>query len=74
MSCYETRIRVEAAALGRPDANARHLEAWMRLKCPAIEQLSARQFRAELAIAIRCVDKTRTDGNEALARCFGLAP
>lgn len=72
MNSCENRIRVEAAALGRLVANPRHIEAWMRLKCPALEGLTPEEFLTELAIAIRCAEIAGDDASDALARCFGV--
>ena len=66
MSFYTQQIR-EAA----PNANPRHIEAWMRLEHGCLDGLSASQFRAEVKIALECIAASTPEENESLAQSEG---
>lgn len=69
---YQETIRAEAARLGHIGANARHVEAWMRLAHPTLDGLSRAQFDAEILDALDCMDACTTTESESLARSYGL--
>lgn len=55
-----------------PTYDARHVEAYMRLEHPTLDDLSRDAFAAEVAIAIRCIDVGGKDTAECLAASYGL--
>jgi hypothetical protein len=55
-----------------PDAEPRHVEAWMRLEHPTLDGLSPERFAAEVRIALACMAEAGPDESEALAASFGL--
>ena len=72
MSNYAEWIREDAAALGCVDADVRHIEAWMRLAHPTLDEISREKFCSHVALALRCIDATGSETSEALAKCFRL--
>ena len=73
MSGYEQLIRETLAKIGRIGAaDARHVEAWMRLERGTLDALSADQFRAEVEVALECIEASTTSESESLAESFGL--
>jgi hypothetical protein len=54
-----------------PDANARHVEAFMRLQYSTLDHLSAAVFRREVRIAHEC-SQADPEMAERLARSYGL--
>ena len=69
---YRDLIRETAACPGRVGVDPRHVEAWTRLEHPTLDDLSLGQFRAEVEMAIRCIDAAGAAQSESLARSFGL--
>ena len=69
---YQQMIREHAARIGRIGIDPRHVEAWMRVEHPTLDGLGPRQFDAEVAAAIACIDTAGHDASEALAESFGL--
>jgi hypothetical protein len=73
MSYYQNAIREEMARAGRIGAaDARHVEAWLRLEHPTLDGLSRSQFTAEVKIALDCIAAGPTADSESLAQSFGL--
>ena len=73
MSSYQDLIREQMARLGRVGAaDARHVEAWMRLEHGCLDGLSPAQFRAEVNVALRCIRACPLADSESLARSYGL--
>jgi len=54
-----------------PDANARHVEAFMRSEHGTLDALSPEQFRAEVFAADLCAQEEPAVA-ESLARSYGL--
>lgn len=72
-SFYTQMIRETMAKLGRVGAaDPRWVEAWMRLEHGCLDGLGADQFRAEVKIALECIDASTERENEALAISEGL--
>jgi len=69
---YQDMIRKELGAHGAAGIDPRHVEAFMRSKWGALDSLSPRQFRREIAVAIRDMDGVSVDGRERLAASYGL--
>jgi hypothetical protein len=55
-----------------PDADPRHVEAWMRLEYPTLDGLSPERFAAEVHVALACIAEAGPDESEALTASFGL--
>jgi hypothetical protein len=55
-----------------PDADPRHVEAWMRLEHPTLDGLSPERFTAEVRVALGCIADAGPDQSEALAASFGI--
>ena len=73
MTGYEQIIREALARIGRIGAaDARHVEAWMRLEHGCLDGLSANQFRAEVKIALECIEAGPLADSESLAQSMGL--
>jgi hypothetical protein len=72
VSAYQDTIRECAARVGRTRIDPRHVEAWMLVEHPTLDGLSPRQFDAEVAAAIACIDEAGVEQSEALAGSFGL--
>ena len=62
----------DAIAALTPDADPRHVEAWMRLEHPTLDGLSPEGFAAEVRMAIACIAEAGPQESEALAASFGL--
>jgi hypothetical protein len=62
----------DAIATIAPDADPRHVEAWMRLEHPTLDGLSTERFAAEVRIALACIAEAGPDESEALAASLGL--
>ena len=72
-SYYTQAIREALARAGRVGAaDARHVEAWMRLERGCLDGLSAGQFQSEVEIALQCIAAASAQENESLAESFGL--
>jgi hypothetical protein len=72
-SFYEQIIRETLAKIGRVGAaDARHVEAWMRIEHSTLDCLSADQFRAEVKIALECIEAGPLADSESLAQSYGL--
>jgi len=73
MSGYEQLIREAMARAGRVGAaDPRHVEGWMRLEHGCLDGLSADQFRAEVKIALECIEAGPLADSESLAQSMGL--
>jgi hypothetical protein len=73
MRAYEQAIREDLARLGYVGAaDPRHIEAWMRLEHPTLDGLSPEQFRAEVRMALACIEAGPLRDSESLAQSFGL--
>jgi hypothetical protein len=64
---YQDRIQQIA-----PQANARHIEAWLRLEHPTLDHLSADRFKHEVRVALDCIAEGGAEQSEQLAQSFGL--
>jgi hypothetical protein len=72
-SYYEQIIREAMAKAGRVGAaDARHVEGWMRLEHGCLDGLSADRFRAEVKIALECIEAGPLADSESLATSMGL--
>jgi hypothetical protein len=72
-SYYAQPIRETLAKLGRIGAaNPRWIEAWMRLEHGCLDGLSADEFRAEVKIALECIEAGPLADSESLAQSMGL--
>jgi hypothetical protein len=72
-SYYEQIIRSTLARIGRIGAaDARHVEAWMRIEHSTLDGLSVDQFRAEVKVALQCIEAGPLADSEALAQSYGL--
>jgi len=67
MSCYQQTIAQIA-----PAADARHVEAWMRLEHGCLDGLSREMFEREVHISVDCISQAGATESERLARSFGL--
>jgi hypothetical protein len=67
MSYYQNLI-VEIA----PNANPRHVEAWMRLEHGTLDQLSRQRFTREVELALQCIAEGGAETSEDLAKSYGL--
>jgi hypothetical protein len=73
MSGYRDLIREAMARAGRVGvADPRWIEAWMRLEHGCLDGLSADQFRAEVKIALACIEAGPLADSESLAQSMGL--
>ena len=73
MSAYHPLIREASGRRGRPDADPRHVEAWMRLEHPTLDALSPVAFELEVGVALACIDAAGAAESEKLAASLGLA-
>jgi hypothetical protein len=73
VSAYRLAILEASAERGRPDADPRLVEAWMRLEHPTLDALSPSAFDAEVGAALDCVDAAGAAESEKLAASLGLA-
>jgi hypothetical protein len=72
-SYYAQPIRETLAKIGRIGAaDARHVEAWMRLERGTLDALSPSQFRDEVKIALQCIEAGPLADSESLAQSYGL--
>jgi hypothetical protein len=72
-SYYAQIIREALARIGRIGAaSPRHVEAWMRLEHGCLDGLGADQFRAEVRIALECIEAGPLADSESLAQSMGL--
>lgn len=72
-SFYTQIIRETLAKIGRIGAaDPRWIEAWMRLERGCLDGLSADQFRAEVKIALECIEAGPLADSESLAQSMGL--
>ncbi len=55
-----------------PSYDPRHIEAFMRSEHPTLDGLSPSRFRAEVKMAMACVDEGGLELAERVARSFGL--
>jgi DNA-binding transcriptional LysR family regulator len=55
-----------------PEANPRHVEAWMRIAHGTLDHLSAELFRHEVILAVDCIAEAGEEQSEKLAQSFGL--
>ena len=77
---YQDRIasilRTNAALLSSrgldPQADPRHVEAWMRLEHSTLDALGPARFATEALTALACVAEAGVADSEALAQTFGL--
>jgi hypothetical protein len=64
---YQTLIHQIA-----PEANPRHVEAWLRIEHGTLDHLSHARFEREVAIALECIASATPEQSEQLARSYGL--
>lgn len=69
---YQKTIRQSLAAINRPDVDARHAEAMIRLEHSTLDHLSREDFRRECEIAAACVDEAGAAMSEKIAQSFAL--
>lgn len=69
---YADLILEIAMEQGRPDANPRWIEAYMRLEYPSLNGVSRESFEREVKIAINCIDALGPEKAEQCAQSFGL--
>ncbi len=55
-----------------PEADARLVEAWMRLECGTLDDLSIDRFRHEVGMALACIAEATREQSEQLAVSYGL--
>jgi len=55
-----------------PEANPRHVEAWMLSKRATLDDLPADRFRHEVLLALTGIAEYTPQQLEALARSYGL--
>jgi hypothetical protein len=67
MSYYQNLIKEIA-----PDANPRHVEAWLRVEHGTLDQLSRQRFTREVELALQCIAEAGADVSDALAKSYGL--
>jgi hypothetical protein len=74
MTSYYTQIiRETLARIGRVGAaDARHVEAWMRIEHSTLDGLSVDQFRTEVKVALQCIETGPLADSESLAQSMGL--
>jgi len=56
-----------------PGPDPAHVEAWMRLEHPTLDDLGVR-FACEVAVAVECIRAAGIAESDDLARSFGLEP
>jgi len=54
------------------DKNPRHIEAWMRVKHPTLDNLYPEEFAEDVLIAAACIDEVGDEESEELAQSMGL--
>jgi len=64
---YQRRIAERTTAV-----DPRHVEAWMRLEHPTLDDLSRAEFEREVDNAVVAIATAGPDDSEALAASFGL--
>lgn len=64
---YQDRIREIV-----PDADPRHIEAYMRLEKGTLDAMSQSEFRREALIAKDCIDEGGIEMAERLAKSYAL--
>ena len=69
---YTDLIKEIATEQGRPDANPRWIEAYIRLEYPSLNGVSRESFEREVAIGIACIDAAGPESAEECARSFGM--
>ncbi len=67
MSLYQAKIKELS-----PASDPRHVEGYMRLEHGRLDQLSPKQFRAEVALAVACIAESSVDAAEKLGQSYGL--
>lgn len=72
MSFYQESIKTEAAKMGHVGASSRWIEGWMRLENGYLGELSFSQFKAEIKMALACIDASTESENESLAVSYNL--
>lgn len=55
-----------------PNYNPRHIEAYVRLECSILDNLSDARLRKEVKMAQQCIDIGGLDQAESLAKSYGL--
>lgn len=64
---YRDRIKNLA-----PGHDPRHIEAFMRVEFGTLDHLGPDRFRAEVAIAVACIEEGGIEMAERLAKSYGL--
>lgn len=68
MSTYQQLIREIV-----PDANSRHVEAWMRSEHGTLDALDRKRFDREARLAAAYAESAGPEMSERLAETFGLS-
>ena len=68
---YQERIREDLARLGHIGIDPKAVEAWMRLERGTLDNLSARQWIAEIKLAVACIIAAPGQ-SDRLIRSMGL--
>lgn len=66
---YEKQIRAIVPGNGY---DPRHIEAFMRCEHSTLDGLSPRKFKAEVLIALDCIDQGGPEMAERIAQSFGF--
>lgn len=69
---YQSSIKQHLNALGRPEIDPRHVEAWMRIGHSTLDGLSSSRFALEVDVAVKCIDAAGTRDAERLAASYNL--
>jgi predicted methyltransferase len=70
---YARLIREDVAALGHVGQyNPADVEAWMRVEHGTLDGLSRARFRAEVQVAIACINAASPADTASLRASFGL--
>lgn len=72
MSNYQQMIVAILDREGVRYIDPRHVEAWMRVENPTLDNLSPKQFAVEVKMALTCINAATRAQSEALAQSEGL--
>lgn len=73
-SPYEAPITAALERIGRPGANPRHVESYMRLKYGTLDALSPMDFDLEVSIGVAASELAGEAESEALAQTYFPVP
>lgn len=71
-SFYEYSVNEQLKNLNRGDVEARHVEAYMRLKYGTLDSLGYEEFRKEVKLCVKAIDAEGKKEAETLAQSYGL--